>query len=120
MNKGHSDWLCKCDCGNSKIARGSHLKEGDIKSCGCLVRDTNHNRLWKGFYIKDGYKWLSFIGRKGISESRYIMQRLLGRDLLNNEIVHHTNCDKLDNCPKNLKVMTISEHVSLHRRKASK
>ena len=37
----HSDygqlyWRCKCDCGKEFIARGSHLKTGAIRSCGCL------------------------------------------------------------------------------------
>jgi len=31
-------WLCKCDCGNEKIACGGDLKNGRIKSCGCLLR----------------------------------------------------------------------------------
>lgn len=32
---GYTTWLCRCDCGNEKIIRGSKLKDGDIKSCGC-------------------------------------------------------------------------------------
>lgn len=28
-------WLCKCDCGNEKVLRGSRLKEGVTTSCGC-------------------------------------------------------------------------------------
>lgn len=39
-SSGHSTWLCRCDCGNTKVARGSHLKRGYIQSCGCLVVDT--------------------------------------------------------------------------------
>lgn len=31
-----SYWLCRCDCGNEKIACGSKLKSGNTKSCGCL------------------------------------------------------------------------------------
>lgn len=39
-------WLCKCDCGNSKIVSGSSLHSGDVQSCGCLWRDTvpEHNK----------------------------------------------------------------------------
>ena len=31
-----STWLCKCDCGNEKVVSKGHLKNGDVKSCGCL------------------------------------------------------------------------------------
>ena len=33
-------WLCKCDCGNPQLisVRGSNLKSGNSKSCGCLSR----------------------------------------------------------------------------------
>jgi hypothetical protein len=31
-------WLCKCDCGNEVVVRGSHLKTGNTKSCGCLQK----------------------------------------------------------------------------------
>jgi len=33
---GEAKWLCKCDCGKLKIVKGNHLREGTIKSCGCL------------------------------------------------------------------------------------
>lgn len=29
-------WKCRCDCGNITIARGSKLRNGHTKSCGCL------------------------------------------------------------------------------------
>ncbi len=32
---GNSMWLCQCDCGNTKVIRGSKLKSGDAKSCWC-------------------------------------------------------------------------------------
>lgn len=37
----HALWLCKCSCGNSKIIRGSCLRNGSTKSCGCLRREIN-------------------------------------------------------------------------------
>ena len=30
-----SYWKCLCDCGKIHIAKGSHIKEGRTKSCGC-------------------------------------------------------------------------------------
>lgn len=29
-------WLCRCDCGNEKIATSQDLKSGHVKSCGCM------------------------------------------------------------------------------------
>jgi hypothetical protein len=28
-------WLCRCECGNEKVARGPALRKGSIVSCGC-------------------------------------------------------------------------------------
>jgi hypothetical protein len=32
-------YKCKCDCGEIVIKRGSHLRRGEIKSCGCYRRE---------------------------------------------------------------------------------
>lgn len=29
-------WYCRCDCGKQKITSSSSLKQGQVKSCGCL------------------------------------------------------------------------------------
>ena len=31
-----SMWSCHCECGSEKIIRGSHLRAGAYKSCGCI------------------------------------------------------------------------------------
>ena len=31
-------WLFKCDCGGEVVARGSAVKRGRTKSCGCIAR----------------------------------------------------------------------------------
>jgi hypothetical protein len=33
-------WLCHCTCGNDTVVRGSHLRTGHTKSCGCLDQET--------------------------------------------------------------------------------
>jgi len=40
-NSGHTVWLCKCNCGKEKIARGYSLRRGDVRSCGCLKEHCN-------------------------------------------------------------------------------
>lgn len=53
--KGHSYWLCRCDCGRYSIARGSHLKTGNVSSCGCKKGNITHGEsktrlysVWNG------------------------------------------------------------------------
>ena len=53
--KGESWWLCECECGNRKVARGSSLKNGAVRSCGCLAKEVarEHGRKMMtkhGFY----------------------------------------------------------------------
>ena len=31
-------WQCSCECGNTSKVRGTHLRNGNTKSCGCLKR----------------------------------------------------------------------------------
>lgn len=40
-------WLCKCDCGNEKVAAGYSLRSGNTKSCGCLNSDASRAKLVK-------------------------------------------------------------------------
>jgi len=32
----HTQWLCKCDCGKTKVISANRLRSGTTKSCGCL------------------------------------------------------------------------------------
>lgn len=34
-------WACLCSCGNYKIVRGQHLRNGSIQSCGCLRQESS-------------------------------------------------------------------------------
>lgn len=33
---GHTSWVCRCECGKTKIAKSKHLICGSTRSCGCL------------------------------------------------------------------------------------
>ena len=41
-----ASWVCKCDCGGTKIARGNDLRSGATRSCGCLKRE-NMQKMFK-------------------------------------------------------------------------
>ena len=34
-----TQWLCKCDCGNTTMVLSCNLKSGKVSSCGCLHRE---------------------------------------------------------------------------------
>lgn len=59
------------------------------------------------------YKAIVVDGKKH-DYHRWLMEQEIGRKLDFNEIVHHSNEDKLDNDPSNLKLMSRSEHAKLH------
>lgn len=43
--KGLTKWKCKCDCGNEYIGIGKYIKYGNIKSCGCIVKELQENAI---------------------------------------------------------------------------
>ena len=45
--KGKPHWNCVCNCGNTRVIRGSSLKNGSSKSCGCLVKEVTSERSIK-------------------------------------------------------------------------
>ena len=50
-------------------------------------------------------------------EHRIISSRKPGRDLRDDEVVHHRDGNKRNNRPRNLQVMTRSEHRRTHHKK---
>ena len=63
-DKHNMIWLCTCSCGSNKIVRaiGASLKNGDVKSCGCIRRkrlgfgESAFNRLYDN-YRRRALKW---------------------------------------------------------------
>ena len=33
---GETQWMCQCECGGTKVVKGSHLRGGNTQSCGCI------------------------------------------------------------------------------------
>ena len=75
--KTQSYWVCSCDCGGNTIARGSHLKAGNVSSCGCKKGHITHGEsktrlynVWNGMRERctnpNAHAYSSYGGR-GIS-----------------------------------------------------
>lgn len=70
-NKGKNTmWLCRCDCGNKTYVSRTHLKNGDIKSCGCLNSELSalRRKKYNHYEHKDGY----YIGYSEQGDKFYI------------------------------------------------
>lgn len=80
---GLAMWECKCDCGNIAVVRGTHLREGSIKSCGCIrceetstrfathrKKNTRLYRIWRNMKTRcynPKFKHFKHYGGRGIS-----------------------------------------------------
>ncbi len=49
-------WRCRCDCGQEKRVMAKHLKEGVIKSCGCIQGKTTFYKGTRVALINDNVK----------------------------------------------------------------
>lgn len=56
-------WLCLCSCGTEHLATSSNLKNGNVKSCGCIrsdaIRDVHHKIAEK--YIGESFGSLTVV-----------------------------------------------------------
>lgn len=43
--QGNAQWLCRCECGRQKVVRGGSLRQGRIRSCGCLLSESSKDRM---------------------------------------------------------------------------
>jgi hypothetical protein len=115
---------CVC-CGNTFLRTPNRVLRASRPTCSPGCKNKIHpenisgvrNGNWKGgeFITRAGYKFIRIGIKKYIQEHRYVMQNYICRVLSNNEVVHHENGNKLDNRPRNLSVMTQSEHAKIHR-----
>lgn len=83
---GRSLWLCRCECGNEKIANSDSIKRGLTRSCDCLDREahffrpnrkkhgdhgTRLYRIWKAMksrcYCVNSESYQKWYGARGIT-----------------------------------------------------
>lgn len=65
---GHLRFTCLCDCGNSCNILGTHLKQGNTKSCGCDRPIGCTHKQWNGVGEMSGEFWNSHIVRSASGE----------------------------------------------------
>ena len=52
-----ANWICRCDCGGERVASGIGLRQGMVKSCGCLVRERRILRCACGYKGQKTRNW---------------------------------------------------------------
>jgi hypothetical protein len=64
--RGQAQWVCRCDCGNETIIRGTSLRIGYTRSCGCL-----HAEIASKTLTTHGHSRKTYLGgRKETTEYR--------------------------------------------------
>lgn len=46
-NRVAARWVCRCDCGTQTVVRGPDLRQGNTRSCGCLLNDVRRSAFLK-------------------------------------------------------------------------
>lgn len=60
---GVARWNCVCDCGNKTVVRGANLKNGAVKSCGCLVHRESLQKTHGKSHTRLYYTWAGMKAR---------------------------------------------------------
>lgn len=99
---------CECDCG----ATTNLNQRGEPRR---FLRGHNRRNVGTG-WTQQGYVYFS-LGGKTTAFHRYVFETYYGVTLERGQVVHHIDGNALNNDPENLAVMSISEHMRLHRLK---
>lgn len=67
-NDGHILWLCRCKCGRTTLARGSQLRSGRRKTCGCRPSCLRHGHSSLGRKTKTYTLWKNIRSRCAATE----------------------------------------------------
>ncbi len=110
-------------CGESVSRNRTQFKEHTFCSMECCAKWQAENTRcenasrWNGGKIDQNGYW--FIKQPdGSYKQKHIMvaEKMLGRTLEKDEVVHHINKNKKDNRPDNLVVLSRKEHIQIHKK----
>ena len=81
-------FVCKCDCGNTKITNKSDLTSGRVESCGCLHSELLSKRMssvnpWE---FHNSYKWYFYDKNNNIVPCRSSYEVIYANYLVENNI----------------------------------
>lgn len=110
------------------ILKETYKKESDVKRLATLFERTEssikHKASKLGLKVRDGRAkvrnhhgkpyWCIIKNRKAIFVHDILMEKVIGRKLRSDEIVHHKDGNGLNNRRSNLEVLTRSQHMLLH------
>lgn len=95
---------------NSKRMSRYNKEENEMNKSSAWT--TDRKEKWRDERLGDDiHSYRKYHGRH---EHRVLAERLIGRPLNPDEVVHHIDGDKTNNAPENLRVMTRKEHSALH------
>jgi len=111
-------------CGKTFVVRYRSTRPAKFCSRSCVWKGTKGSEFNKQLSRKtakvrgdrlrgrgsgDGY-----VKRECVHEHRKVAQKMLGRALHSDEVVHHIDGDKQNNVPENLEILTRAEHMRKH------
>lgn len=116
-------WQCLCDCGKITFARGDHLKNGKIKSCGCLNKDRKQVRFKDlSNYENENFKVLKKVESKNQRAMWLCKCKHCGKtiELHSNNINKYHSCGCLKKGASREYMKSIADYESLKSTKPTK
>ena len=75
-------WDCLCDCGNHKLYSTAELRNGMVKSCGCIKREWRNDIIGKRFGRLEVLDYYDSEKRSGKKYSRYLCRCDCGKEVI--------------------------------------
>lgn len=115
QNRGRGKYCsrkCAAKAYKQRLGKENQNYKGDKHSFITTPRGGKYKKFDVRYIRDDNGKW--------IPEHRLVAEKILGRKPKREEIVHHVNCDSLDNRPENLFICSNVVHTRIHQRMATK